>query len=259
MFLKGCVSYRTDGIIEPFHQPHFQPEALMVSSEGWQPIKKNQSNNWGSDLKMLPITHNFLLLCCTSIAPDWRSDKPVCTVVSIAARGPTPTKHSTYPSYVQIKAGRIRTRLCHYKQTEVRVVRRGSAHSIARGARSLLVFKNAKSGTMRGVWQDTAVVLIVFLCTSSSVSHYCVQTRGDVYSAETSKSPALGCNLVTSFSLLLPALLTSRPGHGLAGLLLPLKCLTPAKTRFGIKPAEINDFCEYCLPGGCCWGWYFRK
>lgn len=66
---------------------------------------------------------------------------------------------------------------------------------------------------MRGVWQDTAVVLIVFLCTSSSVSHYCVQTRGDVYSAETSKSTALGCNLVTSFSLLLPALLTSSPGR----------------------------------------------
>lgn len=65
---------------------------------------------------------------------------------------------------------------------------------------------------MRGVWQDKAVVLIVFLCTSSSVSHYCVQTRGDVYSAETSKSTALGCNLVTLFSLLLPALLTSRPG-----------------------------------------------
>lgn len=65
---------------------------------------------------------------------------------------------------------------------------------------------------MRGVWQDKAVVLIVFLCTSSSVSHYCVQTRGDVYSAETSKSTALGCNLVTSFSLLLPALLTSSPG-----------------------------------------------
>ncbi|KAI9516129.1 hypothetical protein NQZ68_018974 [Dissostichus eleginoides] len=65
---------------------------------------------------------------------------------------------------------------------------------------------------MRGVWQDQAVVLIVFLCTSSSVSHYCVQTRGDVYSAETSKSTALGCNLVTSFSLLLPALLTSGPG-----------------------------------------------
>ncbi len=65
---------------------------------------------------------------------------------------------------------------------------------------------------VRGVWQDKAVVLIVFLCTSSSVSHYCVQTRGDVYSAETSKSTALGCNLVTSFSLLLPALLTSSPG-----------------------------------------------
>lgn len=65
---------------------------------------------------------------------------------------------------------------------------------------------------MRGVWQDKAAVAIVFLCTSSSVSHYCVQTRADVYSAETSKSTALGCNLVTSFSLLLPALLTSRPG-----------------------------------------------
>lgn len=50
-----------------------------------------------------------------------------------------------------------------------------------------------------GVWQDKAGVLIVFLCTSSSVSHYSVQTRADVYSAETSKSTALGCNLVTSF------------------------------------------------------------
>lgn len=64
---------------------------------------------------------------------------------------------------------------------------------------------------MCGVWQDRVVVLIVFLCTSSCVSHYCVQTRADVYSAETSKSPALGCNLVTSFSLLLPALPSSGP------------------------------------------------
>lgn len=54
--------------------------------------------------------------------------------------------------------------------------------------------------------------LIVFLCTSSPVSHYCVQTRGDVYSAETSKSTAPGCNLVTSSSVPLPALLTPRAG-----------------------------------------------
>ncbi len=88
---------------------------------------------------------------------------------------------------------------------------------------------------MRGVWQDKAVVLIVFLCTSCSVSHYCVQTRGDVYSAETSKSTALGCNLVTSFPLLLPALLTSSPAHATPWAHWPIaaaKCLPSTGTRF---------------------------
>lgn len=88
---------------------------------------------------------------------------------------------------------------------------------------------------MRGVWQDKAVDLIVFLCTSSSVSHYCVQTRGDVYSAETSKSTALGCNLVTSFSLLLPALLTSSPGPATPWAHWPIavaKCLPSTRTGF---------------------------
>lgn len=60
--------------------------------------------------------------------------------------------------------------------------------------------------------QPVPILLIVFLSTSFSVSYYCVQTRGDVYSAETSKSTALGGNLVTPLSLLLPARLMSNPG-----------------------------------------------
>lgn len=109
---------------------------------------------------------------------------------------------------------------------------------------------------MRGVWQDEAVVLIGFLCTSSSVSHYCVQTRGDVYSAETSKSTALGCNLVTSFPLLLPALLTSSPGPATPPAHRPIaaaKRLPSTRAIFGkTMLAEIDDFHEYCLPSGYC-------
>jgi len=95
---------------------------------------------------------------------------------------------------------------------------------------------------LRGVWQNKAVVLIAFLCTSSAVSHYCVQTRGDVYSAETSKSTALGCNLVTPLSLLLPARLTSRPGPATPSAHWPTattECLLTITTGFFVHKVSL--------------------
>lgn len=110
--------------------------------------------------------------------------------------------------------------------------------------------KDDRNG-MRGLRQDEVAVLILFLCTSSSVSHYCVQTRADVYSAETSKSPAPGCNLVTSFSLLLPALLASRPLFPAVKIRCPIgwwvvggggrgaKCITSIRAGFFIQILKL--------------------
>lgn len=164
-------------------------------------LKENQSNNLGSNLKMLPITHNFLLL--PSDYPWLESDKPACAVVN--AQKPT-VSHQ--------KQSVLVTKRCTY----LSLFWLGPVAYWAWPNKQILV-KLAVLQLFSGMWKPHddrlacgTVVLIVFLCTSSAVSHCCVQTRDDVYSAETSKSTALGCNLVTSFSLLLPAPLTSSLG-----------------------------------------------
>lgn len=75
-----------------------------------------------------------------------------------------------------------------------------------------------------------------------------MQTRGDVYSAETSKSAALGCNLVTSFSLLLPA---PAPGSATPGAHWPSVAaellLSPRTESYGINLVKEDD--TVCLVG----------
>ena len=164
-------------------------------------------------------------------------------------------KHTTYPSCLSIRQVTLRAHPCYFKQTRAEVRRLVAPLIIPlpttlHGVVALcLVLRMQGLGDDRngmcGIWQDKAVVLIVFLCTSSSVSHYCVQTRGDVYSAETSKSTALGCNLVTPFSLLLPALLKSSPGPATPGAHWPIaaaECLLSTRTKFfGINPSKKDD------------------
>lgn len=151
----------------------------------------------------------------------------------------TKTLHPFLSKYRKVV---IKTWPGHFKPTRVTMRRCTAcdnikAFNIAQGPSPVCLFWRIYTfgvyrNGMRAVWQDKAGILIVFLCTSSSVSHYCVQTRGDVYSAETSKSTALGCNLVTSYSLLLPALLTSSLGPATPSAhrpLAPAKC--PLSTR----------------------------
>lgn len=149
---------------------------------------------------------------------------------------------SIYPSCLWIR--RVGPRQgSHYnlKQTRAEVTR-GRAPSLIPAPTTLhgiclflgMQMLGDDTSGVRGVWQDKTVVLIVFLCTSCSVSHYYVQTRGDVYSAETSKSTAQGCNLVTPVSLLLPAPLASSPGPATpwAHWFTAAECLSSTRTRF---------------------------
>lgn len=149
---------------------------------------------------MLPITQNFLLLCCASAAlislltaqaGHWICmwDCSNTVFISVLCLNESHLNKQGEHKYEEVSASNV-TALCLFWRKQRQ--------------------KDDRNG-MRGVGQDKVAVLIVFLRTSACVSHYCVQTRGDVFSAETSKSPAPGCNLVTSFSLLLPALLASGP------------------------------------------------
>lgn len=154
---------------------------------------------------MLPITQNFLLLCRASAALISLFTGHAGQQMRIYGTVTAATTLSSYPS--SLNESHLNKQGGHeYEELSAST----SLQCLQRQRERKQRQKDDRNG-MCGVCQDKVVVLIVFLCTSSCVSHYCVQTRGDVYSAETSKSPAPGCNLVTSFSVLLPALLASGP------------------------------------------------
>lgn len=147
---------------------------------------------------MLPITQNSLLLCSVSTAPDWR-----LISVSVYLHTWNWLSSTNETLYLMFQNDHVTFNKQKHKHEQEEHL--SCLLSLVHGVTALCFFfftnqslGDDKNGT-HGVCQDKAAVMIVFLCTSSSVSHYCVQTRGNVYSAETSKSTALGCNLVTSF------------------------------------------------------------
>lgn len=77
------MSYHADCIIEPFHFPHLQPEALMVSSGRWQPIKRKSVKQLGVRSQDAPnhsgISVGILHFGCSWLVLAVHAGQHICT------------------------------------------------------------------------------------------------------------------------------------------------------------------------------------